>query len=101
MNVNERLSRRAFVGRGLAAGVLTLVGAIVVTRADDQPAPVDPAEPVAKNLEYTTTSPKSDQKCTGCALYQGKDGDPHGPCLLFLKRPVAAGGWCKGWVKKP
>jgi hypothetical protein len=101
MNMKEDLSRRAFVGRGLAAGALTLVGAFVGTRAAAQSAAVDPADPMAKTLEYTTASPKSDQKCAGCALYQGKAGDPQGPCLLFQGRSVPLGGWCKGWVKKP
>jgi hypothetical protein len=101
MKVNEKLSRRTFVGRGLAAGALTLVGAVVGTRAAAPSSPVDPSEPTAKALEYATTSPKSDQNCAGCALYQGKAGDPQGPCLLFQVRPVAAGGWCKGWAKKP
>ncbi len=101
MNVNENLSRRAFMGRGLAVGALTLVGAAFGPRAAAQPAAVDPAEPTAKALEYTTASTKSDQKCAGCALYQGKAGDPQGPCLLFQGRPVQMGGWCKGWAKKP
>jgi hypothetical protein len=102
MNTNENLSRRAFVGRGLAAGALTLVGALVATRAADQSAPtlVDPDEPTAKAVEYAPTSPKADQKCGGCALYQGKADDPQGPCLLFQGRSVTGAGWCKGWTKK-
>jgi hypothetical protein len=101
MNVPEQLSRRTFVRRGLAAGALTLAGTIFGTRAVAQTAPVDPGEPLAKALEYATASPKPDQKCANCGLFQGKAGDPQGPCQLFQGRSVAEGGWCKGWVKKP
>ncbi len=101
MNANEKLSRRAFVARGLAAGALTLAGGWGSTAAAAQAAPVDPADSTAIALGFTTTSQKSDQKCAGCALFQGKAGDPQAPCLLFQGRSVPAGGWCKGWAKKP
>jgi hypothetical protein len=101
MNANDTLTRRAFLTSGLAAGALTLAAAFVGTPSAAQAAAVDPADPTAKSLDYTTNSPKSDQKCAGCALYQGKAGDPEGPCLLFQGKSVSPGGWCKGWAKKP
>lgn len=101
MDANKKVSRRAFVTGNLAAGALMLVGALVATPPSAQAADVDPADPTAKSLDYTTTSQKSDQKCAGCALYQGKAGDREGPCLLFQGKSVSAGGWCKGWAKKP
>jgi hypothetical protein len=101
MNTNEQLSRRAFVARGLAAGALTLAGALIGPAAAAENAAVDPADPNAKALGYTTNSQKTDQKCAGCGLFQGKAGDSHGPCLLFQGRSVSASGWCMGWAKKP
>ncbi len=101
MNVNDSQSRRAFVAGSLAAGALTLAGVFVGTPAAAEAAAVDPADPTAKALGYTTTSQKSDQKCALCGLYQGKAGDLQGPCMLFQGKAVSASGWCKGWVKKP
>jgi hypothetical protein len=101
MNANEKLSRRAFVARGITAGAVTLAGAFVGTSVAARAAAVDPADATAKALEYTTTSQKSGQKCAGCALFQGKSGDSQAPCLLFQGQSVSAGGWCKGWAKKP
>jgi len=101
MNANAKLSRRAFVTGSLAAGALTWAGALVGIASSAQAADVDPADPTAKALDYTTTAPKSDQKCAGCALYQGKAGQPSGPCLLFQGKSVSAAGWCRGWAKKP
>jgi anaerobic selenocysteine-containing dehydrogenase len=101
MNLSEQLSRRAFVGRGLAAGALALAGALVRPPAAAETAPVDPSDPNAKALGYTTTSQKADQKCASCGLFKGNAGDSQGPCLLFQGRSVSAGGWCMGWAKKP
>jgi hypothetical protein len=104
--MNHKLSRRAFLDRSvtaalLAAGTLVPVAGVTVhTRAFAQSPAVDPADPTAKALEYVTKSPKPDQTCAGCALYQGKAGDSQGPCAIFPGRAVAAGGWCKSWVKK-
>lgn len=44
---------------------------------------------------------KPDQKCSGCALYQGKPGDANGPCAAVGLKLVMAGGWCSVWAKKP
>jgi hypothetical protein len=99
--MNEKLSRRDFLASGLMAGTLTLVGAFVGTPSSARAAAVDPNDSIAKSLGYTTASQKSDQKCAGCGLFQGKVGDPQGPCLLFQGRSVSAGGWCKGWAKRP
>ena len=41
-----------------------------------------------------------DQKCTNCALYQGKATDAWGGCPLFGTKQVAGPGWCSAWAKK-
>jgi hypothetical protein len=40
------------------------------------------------------------QKCSACALYQGKAGDAAGACPIFAGKQVAASGWCSSFVKK-
>jgi high potential iron-sulfur protein len=40
-------------------------------------------------------SPKGDQKCSNCSLFQ----EPEGCTLVDGK--ISPEGWCKFWVKKP
>ncbi|MDB5889543.1 MAG: Twin-arginine translocation pathway signal [Polaromonas sp.] len=40
------------------------------------------------------------QKCSNCALYQGKPTDAAAPCPLFAGKQVAGPGWCSAWAKK-
>jgi hypothetical protein len=71
---------------------------------------IDEKDPQAVALGYVAETGKADQKkypkhaadqkCSGCALYQGKAGDAAGGCPLFGAKQVAAGGWCGSWVKK-
>jgi len=42
----------------------------------------------------------ADQKCSTCALYQGKAADKSGPCSLFPGKQVAGAGWCSAYAKK-
>jgi hypothetical protein len=42
----------------------------------------------------------ADQKCTNCALFQGKAADASGGCPLFPGKSVAGKGWCSAWAKK-
>lgn len=44
---------------------------------------------------------KPEQTCISCAQVQGKDGEDFRPCKIFPGKAVAAGGWCKVWIKKP
>jgi hypothetical protein len=104
-----RPTRRVFL-LSLAAAGPVLAGAPAGGTAVAQPARVNEKDPQAVNLGYVSDTNKADtkkypkhtkdQKCAGCALYQGKAGDPAGNCPLFAGRQVAAGGWCGSWVKK-
>ncbi len=98
-------NRRVFLLQVAAAGT-----ALAATRAHAQPARVDEKDPQAVALGYvhdTTKADKkkfpkhsNDQKCTNCALYQGKATDPWGGCPLFGTKQVAGPGWCSAWAKK-
>ena len=81
--------------------------------AADTPPPVKLTEddPVAKALGYKEDTTKVDatkypqhkaeQKCSGCALYTGKDGEDSGPCSAFGNKIVTSGGWCGAFAAKP
>ena len=40
------------------------------------------------------------QKCANCALFQGKAADAAGGCPLFAGKQVAGAGWCSAYAKK-
>jgi hypothetical protein len=71
---------------------------------------LDENDATAKALGYVADSTKADkkkypkftatQKCSSCALYQGKAAEPQGACPIFSGKQVAAGGWCSSYVAK-
>jgi hypothetical protein len=64
----------------------------------------------AKGLGYVADTTKADgkkfpkhtneQKCSNCALFQGKAGDAAGACPLYVGKQVTATGWCSAYAKK-
>jgi hypothetical protein len=107
-----KISRRAIVKSGLIAGALIpAVGLISNTAAAAGLPPLDPKDPTAQALGYTSDATKVDakanstykpnQKCSTCAQFQGKAGDASGGCNIFAGKSVSAGGWCKVWAQKP
>ena len=98
-------NRRTFLLQVAASGaVLTSI------ESHAQAAKLDEKDPQAVGLGYVADTTKADvkkypkhandQKCSGCALYQGKGGDASGGCPLFGAKQVMAGGWCSAWAKK-
>jgi len=95
--------------------VVLVLGAVAVARpgqrvhAADLPH-LDPADPTAKALGYTSDAKNVDAKafpmfkagsvCSNCMQYQGKAGDAWGPCSIFAGKQVDANGWCQVYVKK-
>jgi hypothetical protein len=98
-------NRRVFLLQVAAAGT-----ALATARAHAQPARVDEKDPQAVALGYVHDTTKvdskkfpkhsNDQKCSNCALFQGKATDPWGGCPLFGTKQVAGPGWCSAWAKK-
>ncbi len=98
-------NRRVFLMQ-VAAGGAVLAAA---TQAQAQ-AKVDEKNPQAVALGYVADTTKADmkkfpkhtkdQKCSNCALYQGKPTDAWGGCPLFGTSQVAGAGWCSAWAKK-
>jgi len=101
MTQNQRrifLLQVAACGTGLAAGPASAQ------------AKVDEKDPQAVALGYVNDTTKADkkkfpkhsndQKCSNCALFQGKPADAWGGCPLFGTKQVAGAGWCSAWAKK-
>jgi High potential iron-sulfur protein len=98
-------NRRTFLLQVAAAG-----SALAASQAQAQAAKVDEKDPQAMGLGYVQDTAKADakkfpkhskdQKCSNCALFQGKAADAWGGCPLFGTKQVAGGGWCSAWAKK-
>lgn len=98
-------TRRTFMIQAAACGSVLAAGPAIA-----QPARVDEKDPQAIALGYVHDTTKadskkfpkhaSDQKCSNCALFQGKVTDPWGGCPLFGAKQVAGPGWCSAWAKK-
>jgi hypothetical protein len=98
-------NRRIFLLQLAASGT-----ALAATQVQAQAAKVDEKDPQAVALGYVQDTTKADtkkfpkhandQKCTNCALFQGKAADAWGGCPLFGTKQVAGGGWCSAWAKK-
>ena len=111
--MTHEISRRAMVTGTLIAGTLVPVLGLLVpdARAAAALTPLDPADPLAKSLAFTTDTTKVDaganpthkptQKCGNCAQFQGKAGDATAACTIFAGHTVPQGGWCKVWAQKP
>ena len=105
------ISRRALINQALMVAALIPAARIGTANAAGALVPLDPNDPAAKSLGYSSDSSKvdaaayathkADQTCTNCVQYQGKAGDAAGGCGVFPGKSVAAKGWCKVWAKKP
>jgi len=101
----SQTNRRVFLMQVAACGSVLTAGA-----AQAQAAKVDEKDPQAVALGYVADTTKADkkkfpkhandQKCSNCALYQGKATDAAGGCPLFGTKQVAGAGWCSAWAKK-
>ncbi len=98
-------NRREFIvqfslgGSMLAAGSAFAQGAMVA-EADAQAAALGYKADASKADKAKFPKYAADQKCSNCALFQGKAADAAGPCPLFAGKQVTAKGWCSAWAKK-
>jgi hypothetical protein len=98
-------NRRTFLMQVAAAGT-----ALAATTQAQAQAKLDEKDPQAVGLGYVHDTKKADtkkypkhtndQKCSNCALFQGKAADAWGGCPLFGAKQVAGPGWCSAWAKK-
>jgi hypothetical protein len=72
------------------------------------PAELDPDNPQAQALNYTTQSIEDGQSCANGQLYTGLEGEELGSCAIFShlfppygqRLVVKATGWCWGWASR-
>jgi hypothetical protein len=109
--MQRKISRRSIVKSGLIAGsLLPVVGLVSRNATAAALPPLDPADPTAKALAFTTDASKVDsksfptfkagQKCGTCAQFQGKPTDASAACTIFAGKSVPSGGWCQVWAQK-
>jgi high potential iron-sulfur protein len=109
--MQRKISRRSIVKSGLIAGAfLPVAGLVSRGAAAAALPPLDPSDPTAKALAFTTDASKVDtktfptfkagQKCGTCAQYQGKASDSTAACTIFAGKSVPQGGWCQVWAQK-
>jgi hypothetical protein len=109
--MNKKLTRRSIVKSGLMAGAFVpALGLLGNTASAASLPPLDPADPTATALGFTTDSGKvsasanptfkAGQKCGTCSQFQGKAGDATAACNIFAGHSVPANGWCKVWSAK-
>ncbi|MDP1900537.1 MAG: high-potential iron-sulfur protein [Rubrivivax sp.] len=101
----SKTNRRTFLFRVAAAGT-----ALAASQVQAQAVKLSEKDPQAVALGYVEATAKADakkfpkhtndQKCSNCALYQGKATDASAGCPLFGTKQVVAGGWCSAWAKK-
>lgn len=100
-------SRRTFVIHSALGGATLAAGQLAWAQ---QAATLSETDPQAVALGYKADAAKVDKtkypkrgatdRCSTCALYQGKASDATGPCPLYGGKRVSAQGWCSAWVKK-
>jgi high potential iron-sulfur protein len=105
---------QSFSRRDALKQAVLLLGAAAAVRPGDAHAAdlphLDPSDPTAKALNYTEDAKKvapaaaamykAGSLCSNCMQYQGKAGEPYGPCSIFAGKQVNANGWCQVYVKK-
>ena len=81
----KKYSRRTTLIRCLAIGAGAAAAFLPVERA---------AAKMAQSAVVYQDSPKGDQQCGGCSLFQAPNA-----CTL-VDGAISPSGWCKFWVKK-
>ena len=79
------LSRRTTLVRSVACAAGAVVSLLPVREA---------AAKMAQTAVTYQTTPKGDQQCSNCSLFQ-----PPSACTL-VDGTISPSGWCKFWVKK-
>ena len=95
-------ARRNFVNVFATGAMAIPLGALVSPRlvqAAEKPK-LNPDDAAAKSLMYTHQSTAADKLCSGCQFYTGAADAGWGPCMLFPKNLVNAGGVCNSWFKR-
>ena len=103
----EQANRRTFMMQVAAGSSALLAGSVMAQAAAPK---LDEKDAQAVALGYVADTTKADlkkfpkhtkdQKCSNCALFQGKAADAWAGCPLFGTKQGAGAGWCSAWAKK-
>ena len=85
--LNSSVSRRQL----LRSATVTMCGAAVMVTSATQPAKAGQVTQAAAAYQPT---PKGDQRCDGCSLFQAPSS------CKFVAGTISPSGWCKHYVKK-
>lgn len=108
MQIKGQINRRQFIKLSAGSAVVVPFFVSLPASAGAHLPRVEEDDAQAMALGYKHDSAEVDQAkhakhtpeqiCSGCTLYQGKDGDEWGPCAIFPGKEVAAAGWCSAFV---
>jgi hypothetical protein len=87
--MSETVSRRTILNRVACAAAAAPVIAAVVTTRDAW------AAKMSQSAAKYQDTPKGDQRCDNCALFQAPEG------CKSVSGTIKPEGWCKIWVPKP
>lgn len=103
----QKHPRRVFMLQLVCAG--TALGS-AAAQAQDKPVSTEKltekdgyARSMGFRLDTTQVDQKryprhtAEQKCSGCQLFSGKEGEEWGPCSFFGGRLVHKNGWCRNF----
>jgi len=98
--------RRTFFLQVIATGSVLTTGARTAAAADALER-VTEADPYARSMGFRLDTTQVDQakyprhdvsqQCNKCQLYDGKPGEPLGPCSFYGGRLVSTNGWCRNF----
>ena len=108
--MQRKISRRSLVKSGLIAGAL-LPSLSLLSRnaAAASLPPLDPNDPTAKALGFTTMPPRltarliqrsNPAKMRNLRAIPGQVRRRDGACTIFAGKSVPQGGWCQVWAQK-
>jgi len=119
MKKPDSVSRRHFLGAGVAALVTTTLSGSLLSGCSQPPggvpsAKVDENDPMAKAVGFKVDANTVDvsrfpkrsgeagakQFCYNCSLYLGKPEDELARCTMFPGKAVPRGGWCNAWAPR-
>lgn len=111
-NKASTLPRRDFIIKAATSAFVLSLSPLALSQtpvSNGQPL-VSESDPQALALGFKLDALKVDskkyptftasQKCSTCALYQGKANDEKGGCTIFAGKSVYAKSWCTAYAKK-
>jgi hypothetical protein len=100
MNASRRTFLIACIGTAssLAWQSAALADAPILDESDPQAQQYGYKQDAAKVDASRFATYKAGQTCADCSLFEGKDGEKYGGCVIFGNKQVKAAGWCNAYT---